>query len=124
MQEAGSGLMGSVRRLTSSLLGILSTRLELLANELQEERLRLTQMLFLALLALFCVGMGLLLITVFVVVLFWDEHRLVVLGILSLIFFVSGGWLILVLRMQSRARSKLFSVSLAELGKDRDSLLG
>ena len=73
MQEAGSGLMGSVKRLASTLTTIVSTRLELLANELQEERLRLTQMLLFILFSLFCFGMGLLLLTVFIVVLFWDD---------------------------------------------------
>ena len=47
MPEASWGLMESVKRLLSTLASIASTRLELLANELEEERLRLTQMLFL-----------------------------------------------------------------------------
>ncbi|MDD2915331.1 MAG: phage holin family protein [Gallionella sp.] len=122
MQEAGSGLLGSIRRLTGSLTSIVSTRLELLANELQEERLRLTQMLLFALFALFCFGMGLLLLTVFIVVLFWDDHRLVVLGTLSVIFFVSGVLAALSLRGKAQQKSKLFSASLAELARDREQL--
>lgn len=122
MPEAGSGLIGSVKRLTATLASIVSTRLELLANELQEERLRLTQMLFFALLALFCFGMGLLLLTVFIVVLFWDNHRLAVLGALSVIFFVSGSLVAVLLRGKAQEKSKLFSASLAELDKDREQL--
>lgn len=124
MQVAGSGLMGSVKRLTSTLVAILSTRLELLANELQEERLRLTQMLLFTLFALFCFGMGLLLLTVFIVVLFWDDHRLLVLGILTFVFFATGTAVALALRAKARAGSTLFSVSLAELEKDRQALRG
>lgn len=124
MQEAGSGLMGSIRRLASSLVAIVSTRLELLANELQEERLRLTQMLFFALFSLFCFGMGLLLLTVFIVVLFWDDHRLAVLGVSSLVFFVAGVAMAMMLRAKAQSGSRLFSSSLAELGKDRQSLRG
>jgi len=119
MQEAGSGLLGSAKRLLCTLTGIVSTRLELLANELQEERLRLTQMLFFALAALFCFGMGLLLLTVFIVVLFWDSHRLMVLGGLSGIFFASGALLAMLLRSKAQQKSRLFSVSLGELVKDR-----
>jgi uncharacterized membrane protein YqjE len=122
MQEAGSGLMGSVKRLTATLTSIVSTRLELLANELQEERLRLTQMLLFALFALFCFGMGLLLLTVFIVVLFWDDHRLAVLGALGVVFFVMGSFAVVSLRGRAREKSKLFSASLAELGKDREQL--
>lgn len=122
MTEASSGLLGSVKRLLSTLTSIVSTRLELLANELQEERLRLTQMLVMGLFALFCLGMGLLLLTVFVTVLFWDDHRLLVLGALCTLFFALGAGLLLWLRSKARARPKLFSASLAELCADREAL--
>ena len=122
MPEAGSGLFGSVKRLAATLTSIVSTRLELLANELQEERLRLTQLVLIALLALFCFGMGMLLLTVFIVVLFWDDHRLAVLGTLSAIFFVSGAFAALLLRGKAQKKSGLFSASLAELAKDREQL--
>ena len=122
MPEVGAGLMGSVKRLAATLTSIVSTRLELLANELQEERLRLTQMLLFALFALFCFGMALLLFTVFIVVLFWDDHRLAVLGALSLVFFVSGSLAAVSLRGKAQEKSRLFSASLAELERDREKL--
>lgn len=122
MTETSSGLLGSVKRLLSTLISIVSTRLELLANELQEERLRLTQMLVMGLFALFCLGMGILLLTVFVTALFWDDHRLLVLGTLCAIFFASGASMLLWLRSKARARPKLFSASLAELCRDKEAL--
>lgn len=114
--------MESVKRLLGTLSAIVSTRLELLSNELQEERLRLTQMLLFALFALFCFGIGLLLLTVFIVVLFWDDHRLAVLGTLCTLFFVLGVVMTLLLRSKAQAKSKLFSASLAELANDREQL--
>ena len=122
MTVAGSGLMGSVKRLTGSLIAILSTRLELLANELKEERLRLTQMLLLALIALFCLGTGLMLLNAFIVVLLWDDHRLLALGLLSLVYLVAGAAVAMVVRVKAQAGSKLFASSLAELDKDRQAL--
>ncbi len=122
MQEASSGLMGSVKRVLATLSSIVSTRLELLANELQEERLRLTQMLFLALFALFCLGMGIFLLTAFIVVLFWDDHRLTALGILSALFFILSAVVTILLRSKAQTRPRLFSASLAELTKDREQL--
>jgi uncharacterized membrane protein YqjE len=119
---AGSGLMGSVKRLTGSLIAILSTRLELLANELQEERVRLTQMLLLALIALFCLGNGLILLNAFIVVLFWEDHRLFALGLLSLVYLVAGAAVATVARARAQAGSKLFAASLSELEKDRQAL--
>ena len=122
MPEASSGLMGSVRQLLSTLTSIASTRLELLANELQEERLRITQMLLFALFALFCFGVGILLLTTFIVVLFWDDHRLAVLGALSAFFFALGALMAMLLRSKAQAKSRLFSTSLAELTEDRAQL--
>ena len=122
MPEASSSLMESIKRLLSTLASIVSTRLELLANELQEERLHLTQMLVLALFTLFCFGIGVLLLTAFIVVLFWDEHRLAALGTLSVVFFALGVLTAVLLRGKMEAKSKLFSVSLAELAKDREQL--
>ncbi len=116
--------MGSVRRLSATLTLIVSTRLELLANELQSERLRLTRMVLYASFALFCCGMGLLLLTIFIVVLFWDTHRLAVLGSLSLLFFAATGVALSLLRKLTQEKSTLFAASLAELAKDRQQLHG
>ena len=114
--------MGSVKQLLSTLTSIASTRLELLANEVQEERLRLTQMLIFTLFALFCFGIGILLLTTFIVVLFWDDHRLVALGILSALFLALGTLMTMLLRSKAQAKSRLFSASLAELANDREQL--
>jgi uncharacterized membrane protein YqjE len=108
--------------LLCTLTSIVSTRLELLANELQEERLRLTQMLFYVLAALFCFGMGILLLTVFIVVLFWDDHRLAVLGGLTAFFFAATALMAMLLRSKARSRPRLFCASLGELAKDRAHL--
>ena len=122
MSEASSGLMESVKRLASTLISIVSTRLELLANELQEERLHLSKMLLYSLSALFFLGVGILLLTVFIVVLFWDEHRLVVLGGLSFAFIVLAMLMAMSVRNMAKAKSKLFSASIAELAKDNEQL--
>lgn len=114
--------MGSVKQLLSTLISIVSTRLELLANEVQEDRLRLTQIILFSVLALFCFGLGVLLLTVFVVVMFWDEHRLAVPGMLCIFFFALGTVMALMLRGKVQAKSKLFTASLAELSGDRKQL--
>ena len=117
-----SGLLGSAKRLLSTLIGVVATRLELLSDEWREERLRWLQMFLFASFAVFCFCMGVMLLAFFLVVLFWDEHRLVVLASLSFAFFVSGGWLVVKLKSKWLLGSKLFSVSLAELTKDRKAL--
>ena len=122
MPDENSGLIGSVKRLASTLISIVATRLELLSNELQEERLRLAQMLLFYVCALFCFGMGVLLLTVFIVVLYWDDHRFAVLGGLCMLFFALGALMMMLWRNMARSKSKLFSASLAELSRDREQL--
>lgn len=122
MVGQSAGLLESVKRLASTLVSIVSTRLELLANELHEERLRLTQILLLTLSAFFCFCMGVLLLTIFIVVLFWDDHRLAVLGGLCILFFVLGTLMAMLSRNKARSKPGLFSASLAELVKDREQL--
>ncbi len=116
------GLFDSVKRLGATLTAIAATRLALLANELHEERLRLTQMLLLALSALFCFGLTVVFLTTFLVVLFWDSHRLMVLGLLCVAFFSLGGTMLLLLRQKIAQKPKLFAASLAELSKDQAAL--
>ena len=122
MPQAGSGLAGSIRRLLATLTELASTRLELLANELYEERLRLERMLLYFFVALFCIGLGVLLLTLLVVALLWDEHRLLALGGLGSLFLCAGLLVAVRLYRLSQVRTGLFSQSLAELGKDRERL--
>jgi uncharacterized membrane protein YqjE len=122
MQLEGSGLFGSVKRLLSSGMSVVSTRLELLANEWEEERLRLAQMLLFSMAALFFLATGMLLLIALVVMAFWDEHRLAAVGILSLLFLLAGGGMVVLVNGLLTRGTKLFSVSLAELARDRELL--
>ncbi len=114
--------MESLKRMASTLLAIIRTRLELLSSELEEERLRVSQMLFYASAALFFLGLAIMLLTVFIVVVFWDSYRLQVLGGLAALFFIAGLWAWNALHRTARERSGLFSASLSELSDDIDRL--
>jgi uncharacterized membrane protein YqjE len=117
-----TGLMESLERLAGTLLAIFQTRLELLSNEMEEERVRIEQMLLYGSVALFFFGLAIMLLTAFIVVLFWDSHRLLVLGGFTALFFVAGLLVLNELRRLAKEKSKLFSASLAELADDRDRL--
>lgn len=117
-----TGLLQSSKRMVSTLLTIFQTRIELLSNEIEEAHLRFKQMLLYGSVALFFFGLSIMLMTVFVVVLFWDSQRLLVLGSLAALFFVAGLLVLNALRRVERERSRLFSTSLAELTEDRNLL--
>ncbi|OHC84746.1 MAG: hypothetical protein A3J99_06835 [Sideroxydans sp. RIFOXYD2_FULL_59_7] len=121
MPETG-GLFASLKRLLGTLLGIVSTRMELLANEWEEERMRLMRMFVLALLAVFFVCMAAVLFAIFIVAAFWHDHPLLAISVLSLLFFVMSGLCAISLRRLLHQRPVLFSASLAELRRDRFEL--
>ena len=116
-------------RLAESLHGIVDaglqtvqTRLELLAIELQEEKLRLTGLALNTVLAGLLLGFGLMFLMVFLTVLFWDEHRLLALGISTAICLIGGLLAASKAAHAFRSGTKLFSASLAELTRDRAAL--
>ena len=116
---ARGGLLQSIKHLATSLLAAAQTRLEILATEIEEERVRLEQMLFIALGAVYCLGMGVVLSVFFVVVLFWDTHRLAAVALLAAGFLAAGALLGWILRDKARTRPRLFAVTRGELAKDQ-----
>lgn len=120
----GGGLFASLRSLIATATALLRTRLELLAAELEEEKFRLLSILMYGVAALFMLGAGVVLLAVFLAVLFWDSHRLMVLGGLSGVFMACGFAALLLALRQVRAGSGLFAASLAEMAKDRQALQG
>jgi uncharacterized membrane protein YqjE len=114
--------MDSLKRLTGTLLQIVQTRLELLADEFEVERLRVGQMLLFGSIALFCLGLCIMLCTVLLVVLCWDSHRELVLASLAALFLGSGLYCVYRLRCLVRGQPGLFSSSLTELARDIEHL--
>jgi len=120
----GAGLFASLKRVIAGLLGIVASRVELLANEWEEERLRLTQALLFALFAFFCFCMGILFLALFIVLFFWQDHPLLVVSVLALSFFALAILFFRLLFGKLSQKSVPFADTLAELKKDVNSLRG
>lgn len=114
--------MESLKRMAGTLLVILQTRLELLSIEVEAERLNIKLMLLYGSITLLFFGLATILLTTFVVVVFWDSYRFQVLAGFIGLYFVVGAlaWNAL-LRVTNR-KSKLFSGSLAALADDRQQI--
>jgi len=119
---AAGGLFESLKTLSGSLVGIVHTRLELLSTDIAEERAHLTSLLVLGLVALFCLGVGVVLLAILIAVAFWDTHRLAALGGLTGFFMIAGAGLAWLALHKARTKPRLFDASLAELSKDRQHL--
>ncbi|MDO9597799.1 MAG: phage holin family protein [Azoarcus sp.] len=115
-------LADSLRGFLDSGLQTAQTRLELLAVEVQEEKLRLTGLLFNVVVGALLLAFGLVFLLLFLTVLFWEEHRLLALGIATAICI--GGALLTASNAARELKrgSRLFAASLAELARDRAAL--
>lgn len=117
------GLYGSIKNLATSLVSHLHTRLELFTIEFAEEKLRLTSLLFGAILALFFIFMTIVLAALFVIAAYWDTpYRLHAVAILAVLFLAGAGITGGIVRARLKSRPRLFEASLAELYKDRQQL--
>ena len=116
------GLLGSLKRLASTLVAVVETRLQLLANELHAEKLRLAQLGLYAAAAVFFFALGIIMLTLLVIVGFWDSHRLLALGGFAGIYLLVGAAFGVAVLRRATERSRLFEASLQELAKDREWL--
>lgn len=122
MAPAAGSLGSRLRNVVAGALGILQTRLELFATELQEEKLRLGSLLGYAAAAFFFLGFGAVMLALFLTVLLWDSHRLLALGVFAALFLAIGLSAALVALRIARQGSRLFAASIAELAQDREML--
>jgi uncharacterized membrane protein YqjE len=109
-----AGLLGRIGRLA---LGGVQTRIELLAVEWQEERLRFAGLLFRALALLFLGVMGALLLTATVIFLFPERSRVYVAAVLGVLYLC--GALIAWLSLKSSLHREPFAASVDQMKKDR-----
>jgi uncharacterized membrane protein YqjE len=116
------GLLESLTILAGTLVAIAHTRLDLLSTDLEEERAHLFSLLAWTLAALLCLGIGVVLATILLVVAFWDTHRLLALGALAGFYLVIGMGVWAFALHKARTKPRLFAASLSELFKDRQQL--
>ena len=117
------GLFESLTRLAANLVSTIYLRLDLLSADIERARAQVLSLLVLAVLAGFCLGVGVVLAMLLLAAVFWETHRLLALGLITGVFLAVGAVLMGIAIYKSRARPRLFAASLAELAKDRQQLV-
>jgi len=123
MSESGvqrpGGLRSAFAELAESVIGLAGTRARLAGVELAEERARLVTRAILLLAGILLIAVAALFAGAFVVVLFWDTHRLIAIATMTVVLAVAGTLLLLRARAIGRNAPQPFATTLAELEKDR-----
>ena len=118
------GLRGAVEALGGAILGLLHTRLELAAVELDEVRERAIARLVLVLIAVLSLAFAVLGVSALVVVAFWDTNRVAALAIVILVYVVIGLFALWRLAARGRAERPPFAETIAQFERDRAWLVG
>ena len=113
------GLRAALGNLGASLLGLVHTRLELVAIEFDEERHRALERVALLLVAVLFLAFALLFVSLLIVVLLWDTHRIAALAVVTLAYLVIALIALWRARWLGQIVSRPFAASLAELERDR-----
>ena len=125
--EPGRGPVGalftSLAQMVATAIGIAHTRLELLTTELQEEVHRVAEIMVYTAVALLAAGVGLFMLALVVVFVFWDTHRLSASIGVTATFFLIAVVAGLVLRAKVHAKPPMLDGTIAELKKDRAALM-
>jgi uncharacterized membrane protein YqjE len=120
--QGTEGILSSLQSLFATLVAIFHNRLQLLSNDLEIARTQLISTLTTLLVTLFALCFGVLLLAIFVVVIFWDTHRLLALGLVTSVFLLVGVICLWRLINKLKTMPATFEASLAELLQDYKSL--
>ncbi len=112
----------AVGRIATTLVAMVQTRLELASVEMEEQSQRWLGYLLMSMLALFLAAIAIVMCALFVIILFWDTHRIgAVLG-LAAVFALSALAVGLKVRSGMKAQPALLSATIGELRKDLEFL--
>jgi uncharacterized membrane protein YqjE len=117
-----TGIVSALRRMLATLVALVHTRLELFTTEIEEEIQRAASILLWALIALFFGSLTVLMVAVTVLIVFWDDHRILAAGLITGTFLLLTLVFALLARMRLRAKTRFMDASLDELERDRQSL--
>ena len=119
--STGGGLFPALRGIPATLLGIVQTRLELLANEFETQKLTVLRTLLLAQAMMFTAAVGLVLLVALLALLMWDQ-RVIVVAICTAVFLLAAAWFYRAMMRIVNAPEPAFAATLAELREDMRQL--
>ena len=119
---SSGGLFASLRQVTATALEMVQVRLALLGTELEFEKQRLFDGILIAAAAMVFFGVGLLLLSGLIILLFWEGYRIAAMASLALLFIGLGIVLILQSRKCLKSPMGIFYASTTELESDRANI--
>jgi uncharacterized membrane protein YqjE len=117
-----AGLFASLKRMLATLLELVSLRLELVSVEIEEQIEYAASLLLWSVAAIFFGCLTVLLLALTIVIVFWDDHRLLAAGLVTGAFALLAVGAVLVVRARLRQRPRFLVATTAELKRDASAL--
>ena len=118
-QVVRPGLLNSLKALAKTLLDTTQTRLKLLSSELEEQGARLLKIVALAAIGGFLLALAIVLAVFFIIVLFWDTHPLLAIGLLAGGFLIGAVVAFMMVKSEIEHRPPLLQGTIDEFHKDK-----
>ena len=117
------GPFESLKELGRTAVDILHTRFDLLVTEIHEEQSRIAELLLYAAIAILCLFLAVVIVAVFIVASLWDTpYRTLATGLIAALLVIVGAGCMAACVHKAKARPRLFSASVEELGADLERL--
>jgi uncharacterized membrane protein YqjE len=113
------GLFALIRHFGATIVALVYTRIELLATEFEEELQRGVVILVWIMFALFFGALSVLMLAVTLLVIFWDEHRVLVAALITGLFIAITAVMGFLAQARVRAKPRFLAASIEELKRDR-----
>lgn len=112
----------AVGSIAATLLAMVQTRLELASVEMEEQSQRWLGYLLMSLAALFLGAIAVVMVALFVIIVFWDTHRIGAVVSLAAAFALASLAIGVKVRAGMKAQPALLSATIGELRKDLEFL--
>lgn len=116
------GILDTAKRMLATIIALVHTRLELFTTEIEEEIQRAASILLWGLVALFFGSLTVLMVAVTVLVIFWEDNRILAASLITATFLLLTLIFGLLARARLRGKPRFMSNSIQELKRDRESL--
>ena len=117
--ERPLGLLASIRHFGATIIALVHTRIELLTTEVEEELQRGVNILLWMMLALLFGGLSILMFAVTLVIIFWDDHRVLVTALITAVFIITTAVMVYLANAHIKAKPRFMAASIEELKRDR-----
>lgn len=121
-ERAGFGLFSSLRSALANAIELAHTRLQLLSVEMEARLLNSRQVMLWSVVAMFSASLAMLMLTLTVLIIFWDTHRLLAASLITVFFVILAVAAALVVRQRVRSRPRLLAATISELKRDAAAL--